>query len=138
MYEYAAFSQWGKTAQYSIEPGGQGKKSSKGFTQPLRIPRRLPTLDKSDQGDGSDGYSFGNMMSMMMMQNRFNNKQREQQYQKESELREWEFQLHREEMAIARKEAHMQCQMMNVMLMTMLNKNEGGDNSNPPPSPSRG
>ncbi len=68
----------------STQSSGEArKKSSKGFTQPLLIPRRSPTSDKSDEGDGSDGYSFGNMMSMMMMQNRFDNKQREQQYRKE-------------------------------------------------------
>jgi hypothetical protein len=60
------------------------------------------------------------------------------QYQSESEVREREFQLHREEMAIACKEACAQWQMMNVMLLTMLNKNGGQDNSNPPPSPSMG
>ncbi len=118
--------------------GGGRKKSSKGFTQPLWIPWRSSTLDKSGKGDGSDGYSFGNMMSMMMMQNRFDNKQRERQYQKELELREREFQLCWEEMAIACKEVHAQHQMVNIMLMTMLNKNGGGDNSNPPPSPSMG
>ena len=104
--------------------GGQGK-SSKGFTQPLRIPWRLPTLDKSDDGDGSDGYSFGNIMSMLMIQNQFSNKQREWQYQIESELREQEFQLCCEEMAIACEEVQAQHQMMNVMLMTMSNKNGG-------------
>ena len=77
-------------------------------------------------------------MSMMMMQNHFDNEQREWKYQKESELREREFQLHCKEMAIAREEVRAQWQMMNVMLMTMLNKNGGQDNSNPPPSPSMG
>jgi len=45
-------------------------------------------------------------------------------------------------MAIAREDAraqrqmmHAQSQMMNAMFMSMLTKN-GGDNSNPPPSPS--
>ncbi len=72
------------------------------------------------------------------MQNHFDNEQREWQYQKESELREREFQLRREEMAIAHKEAHAQWQLMNVMLTMMLNKNWGQNNSNPPPSPSMG
>ena len=49
---------------------------------------------------------------MMMKQNRFDNEQRERQYQKESELREREFQLCREEMAIAREEARAQVQKM--------------------------
>ncbi len=73
------------------------------------------------------------MMGMMMMQNRLDNKQRERQYKSESEQREWEYQLCREEMGIVRKDARAQRQMMNVMLMLMLNKN-GGDNSNPLPS----
>jgi hypothetical protein len=55
-----------------VNQGKGNKKTSKGFSQPLRIPRRSPTSsEKSDDGDGNDGYSFGNMMSMMMMQNRF-------------------------------------------------------------------
>ena len=64
-------------------------------------------------------------MSMMMMQKRFDNEQKERQYQKESELREREFQLCCEEMAIVCEEVCVQRQMMNVMLMTMLNKNGG-------------
>ena len=74
--------------------GGVAKKSSKGFTLPLWIPRKSPPSSErgSDNGrDESDGYSFGNVMSMMMMQNHFDNEQREQQYQKESELSEREF-----------------------------------------------
>ena len=75
---------------------------------------------------------------MMMMQNHFDNEQREWQYQKDSELREREFQLFHEEMAIACEGMHAQRQMMSVMLMTMLNKNRGQDKSNPPPSSSMG
>mgnify|MGYP001084764348 CR=1 FL=1 len=47
-------------------------------------------------------------MLMMMMQNHFDNKQRERQYQMESELREREFQLPCKEMAIVHEEAHAQ------------------------------
>ena len=53
--------------QYSI--WGRG---SKGFMQPLQIPGKSPpSLERgSDNGhDESDGYSLGNVMSMMMMQN---------------------------------------------------------------------
>jgi hypothetical protein len=74
------------------------------------------------------------MMGMMMMQNRLDNEQRERQYESESEQREQEYQLCREEMGIGREDARAQRQMMNIMLMSMLNKN-GGDNSNPLPSP---
>ncbi len=127
-----------RLASSSQSGGRAAKKTSKGFSQPLQIPRRSPTYsDKSDDGDGNDGYSFGNIKSMMMMQNRFDNTQRERQYQKESELREQEFQLCCKETEIAREEARAQRQMMNVMMMAMLNRNGGGDNSNPPPSPSK-
>ena len=93
----------------------------------------------SDDVDGGDGWSFGNMMHMMMMQNRMDNDQREQQNKADAEQREREYQLCQEEMAIAHKEAHEQRQFMNLLFMSMLNKNGGTDNSNPaPPSPSPG
>jgi hypothetical protein len=117
--------------------GGKEKKQQ-GIHTAIADPSEVANFGQNDNDDGSDGYSFRNMMSIMMMQNRFDNEQRERQYQKELELREREFQLRWEEMAIARKEAHTQRQMMNVMLMTMLNKNGRGDNSNPPPSPTVG
>jgi hypothetical protein len=112
--------------------GGGAAKKSKGLQKPLRIPRKSPSTESNDS-DG-DGFSFGRMMGMMMMQNHLDNKQKERQYKSESEQREQECQLCREEMVIARKDACTQRQMMNVILMLMLNKN-GGDNSNPLPSP---
>ncbi len=54
------------------------------------------------------------------------NEWREQQHNSNSEQREWENQLHYEEMAIASEEAHDQRQMMNLMFMQMLNRNGGG------------
>jgi hypothetical protein len=116
-----------------IDGGGGKQKKTKAFTQPLCIPRKSPS-NTSD--DGEDGYSFKNVMYMMMMQSRMDNEQREQQFKSESEQREWEYQLRWEEMAIACEEACEQRQhTMNLMFMSMLNKN-GGGNSNPPPSPS--
>ena len=107
-------------------------KKGKGLSKPLRI----------SQKSNDDGFSFGRMMSMMMMQHRLDNEQRERQYKSESEQREREYELCREKMAIASKDAraqrqmmHAQSQMMNAMFMSMLTKN-GGDTSNPPPSPS--
>ena len=73
------------------------------------------------------------MMHMMMVQSRMDNERREQQYKIESEQREREYQLCQEELANAREEAWEQRQLMNLMFMSMLNKN-GGSNSNPPPS----
>ena len=76
---------------------------------------------------------------MMMHQSRMEseqrehqNKQRERQHRIDAKLREREYELCREEMAIARKEACAQRQLMNVMMMLLLNKN-GGDNVPCPP-----
>ena len=117
--------------------GGGGKQQkTKAFTQPLHIPRMSPSNANDDCEES--GWSFGNMMHMMMMQNRMDNERREQQYKIESEQREREYQLRQEELAIARKEAREQRQLINLMFMSMLNKN-GGQKSNPiPPSPGPG
>jgi hypothetical protein len=111
----------GKWSSGASTGGGQ-KKKSKAFAQPLRIVRKSP----SNAGDeGEDGYSFGNMMYMMMMQNQMDNKRREQQHKSNSEQRGCEYQLHWEEMAIAHKEACDQRQMMNLMFMQMLSRPGG-------------
>ena len=52
----------------------------------------------------------------------------------ESEQREREYQLRREEMAIAREDARAQRQLMNVMMMAKLET--GGDSTQPQPPPS--
>ncbi len=67
--------------------GEGGDKKSKSFSQPLHIPRKSP---KSSDSEGGDKNSFNNLMFMMMMQQKSDSEQREQ-----------EFQLHWEEMAIA-------------------------------------
>ena len=119
--------------------GGGKKNKTSAFSQPLRNPRRSPSSKTSDDGEGGDGWSFGNMMHMMMMQNKMDNDRRDEQNKIEAERRERDYQLRREEMEIARTEAREQRQLMNLMLMTMLNKNGGTDNSNPtPPSPGPG
>jgi hypothetical protein len=110
----------GKRASDASLGEGQ-KKKSKAFTQPLQIARK----SSSNAGDdGNEGSHLGNVMYMMMMQ-----------HKSDSEQREREYQLRREEMAIAREEARDQRQMMNLLFMQMLNRNGGGD-SNQPPSPS--
>ncbi len=108
----------GKRSSSALTGGGGKQKKTKAFTQPLRIPRKSPS-NTSD--DGEDGYSFGNLMYMMMMQSRMDNERREQQFKSESEQREREYQLRQEEMAIAREEAREQRQLMNLMFMSMLN-----------------
>jgi hypothetical protein len=93
--------------------------------QPLRIPQKsLSSL--SDDGSGKDGFTFGNMMQLMMVQNRMDQENRDQEYQ-----------LRRDEMAMVHGEAREQRQMMNLMFMAMLNKSIGSDSnhSNPQPPP---
>jgi hypothetical protein len=127
----------GKRAGEPTRGGGKKKKSS-AFKQPLRIPRRSPSSSvASDDGEGGgDGWSFGNMMHMMMMQHRMDNEQREQQRRIDSEQRDREYQLRREEMAMAREETREQRQLMNLMLMSMLRKDGGTDNTSNPTPPS--
>jgi hypothetical protein len=75
------------------------------------------------------------MMHMMIMQNRVDNEQREQQRRIDSKQRDREYELCREEMAMAREETREQRQLMNLMLMSR--KDGGTDSSNPTP-PSSG
>jgi hypothetical protein len=105
------------------------KKKSRALMKPLRNSRKSPSNSSDGDGEG-DGWSFGNMMHMMMMQSRLDNDRREQQHKNDAERREREYELRREEMALIREEAREQRQMMNLMFMTMLNKNAGSD-SNP-------
>jgi len=74
------------------------------------------------------------MMGMMMMQNRHESDQREQQNRIDAEQRDREYQLRREEMAIAREDARAQRQLMNMMLMAMMNRNGGGGVLKLPPA----
>ena len=97
----------------------------KAFAQPLRIPQKSPS-NASDDGKES-GWSFGNVMHMMMVQSRMDNKRREHQYKIESKQREREYQLHWEELANVHEKAWEQRKLMNLLFMSMLNKN-GGSN----------
>ena len=113
--------------------GGQksAQKKSRAITQPFKTPRKSRDSDDSEE----NGFSFQNMMSMMMYQNRAESEQRERQSKIDAEQRDREYQLRREEMAIAREDARAQRQLMNVMMMAMLNRNGGGivPNLNLPP-----
>ena len=115
--------------------GGGGQKRGRALTQPFKTPRKSPN-NNQDNDDEESGFTFQNMMGMMMMQNRHESEQREQQNRIDAEQRDWEYQLRREEMAIAREDARAQRQLMNVMLMAMLNRNGvGGSTQAPPGSP---
>jgi hypothetical protein len=72
--------------------GGRQIKKSKAFIQPMRITRKSSS-NASDEGD--EGSSFGNIMYMMMMQHKSDSKQRE-----------WEYQLHWEEIGSSRPETN--------------------------------
>ena len=60
-----------------------------------------------------------------MYQSRVESEQQERQSKIEAEQREREHELRREEMAVARKDACAQRQLMNMMMMLMLNRNGG-------------
>ncbi len=77
---------------------------------------------------------------MMMHQSQMESEQREHQNEQrkrkhkiDAKLRERKYELCHEEMMIAREEACAQRQLLNVMMMSMLNKN-GGDNVPCPPA----
>jgi hypothetical protein len=72
---------------------------------------------------------------MELEQREHQNEQREHQHRIDAKLREQEYKHHREEMAIAGKEACAQSQLMNVMVMLLLNKNGGDNVPRPPGSP---
>jgi hypothetical protein len=80
-----ALNRWGDT------------KKSKAFTQQLQVPMKSPSNASDESGDG---YSFGNMMYMMMMQSHMDIGRREQHYKSNSEKREQEYQLCWEKMEI--------------------------------------
>jgi hypothetical protein len=116
-------------SQPRMRDGGQ--KKSCAFSMPFKTPRKKSSCTDNNN-DG--GFSFGSMMCMMMHQSwmeseqrKRQNKQREHQHRIDAELRKHEYELCREEMAIAREEVCAQRQLMNVMMMSLLNKN-GGDN----------
>jgi hypothetical protein len=118
----------GKRSSDKSRGGGAKQRKMKAFAQPLQIPRKSPS-NASDDGKES-GWSFGNMMHMMMVQSQMDNKWREHQYKIESKQREREYQLRREELANVHEEAREQRQLMNLLFMSMLNKN-GGEQHQP-------
>ena len=121
----------GSDAPSIKEGAGGGQKKSRALTQPFKTPRK-----SRDNDDEESGFSFQNMMSMMMYQNRAESEQRERQSRIDAEQRDREYQLRREEMAIAREDAHAQKQLMNVMMIGNAKQNRGGDSTQPQPPPS--
>jgi hypothetical protein len=110
--------------------GGEKRKAGDGanpkkihaFTQPLKTPRKS-LLGNSKDGNNSNGFSFGNFMSYMMYQNRVKLEQRDRQNRIDAKCIEPEYELCREELAVQQEENPAQRQLMNVMMMAKLNKN---------------
>ncbi len=59
----------------------------------------------------------------MVYQNRAESEQRDCQNRIDAECREHEYELCHKELAVQHKENCAQCQLMNVMMMAILNKN---------------
>jgi hypothetical protein len=69
------------------------------------------------------------MMSYMVYQNRLKSEQRDCQNRIDAERRECEYELCRKELAVQCKENCAQRQLMNVMMMAILHKNNESKNS---------
>jgi hypothetical protein len=82
---------------------GANPRRSRAFFQPLKTPRRS-SLGHSKDGNDNNGFLFGHMMSYMMYQNRVESEQRGCQNRIDTESREHEYELHRKELAVQRKE----------------------------------
>jgi hypothetical protein len=114
-------------------------RKSRAFSMPFKTPRKKSSCTDNRN---DDGFLFGSMMCMMMHQcwmeseqREHQNEQREHQHRIDAELREHKYKLCRKEMAIACEEACVQRQLMNVMMMSFLNKNGSDNVPHPPGSP---
>jgi hypothetical protein len=101
---------------------------SRAFSQPLKTPRKSSSGHSKD-GNDSNGFLFGQMMSYMAYQNRVKLEQRDRQNRIDAERREHEYELRCKELAVKCKENCAQRQLMNVMMMAILNKNNKPKNN---------
>jgi hypothetical protein len=114
---------------------GANPRRSGAFSQPLKTPRKSLSVHSKD-GNKNSGFLFGHMMSYMIYQNRVELEQRDWQNRIDTERREREYELRHKELAVQRKVNCAQCQLMNVMMMSILNKkNEQKNNSTSNDSP---
>jgi hypothetical protein len=97
-------------ASSSKEMRDGGQKKSRAFSMLIKTARKNSHHHTDDSND--DGFLFGSMMCMMMHQSWMEseqrerqNEQREHQHKIDAGLREREYELHHEEMAIVCKEA---------------------------------
>ncbi len=110
---------------------GDDTKKNHAFTQPLKTPG-MSLLGNSKEGDNNEGFMSGNLMSYMMYQDRVENEQRDCQHRIDIERREHEYELCHEKLAVQPKENCAQRQLMNVMMMTIINKNNNLNNNSAP------
>ncbi len=75
-------------------------------------------------------------MSYMVYQNRVESEQRDHQNRIDAKRREHEYELCHKELAVQREENHAQCELMNVMMMAIIKRNnEPKNNGTPNDSP---
>jgi hypothetical protein len=101
---------------------GANPRRSHDFSQPLKTPRKSLS-GHSKEGNNNNGFLFGLEMRFMVYQNMVKPEQRVHQNRIDAERREHEYELRRKELAVQRKENPAQHQLMNVMMMAILNKN---------------
>jgi hypothetical protein len=107
---------------------GANPRRSRAFSQQLKTTRKS-LLGHSKDGNNNDGFLFGQMMSYMVYQNRVELEQRDHQNRIDAEQRKHEYELHCKELAVQHRENCAQRQLMNVMMMAILNKNNKPKNN---------
>jgi hypothetical protein len=87
-------------------------------------------LGHSKDDNNYNGFAFRQMMSYMVYQNRVESEQWDRQNRIDTEHREHEYELCCKELAVQHEENCAQQQLMNVMMMAILNKNNKPKNNN--------
>ncbi len=102
---------------------GANPRRSRAFSQPLKTPRKS-SLGHSRDGNNNNGFLFGQIMSYMVYQNRVKLEQRDHQNRIDAERRKLEYELRCKESAVQCEENHAQPQLINVMMVAILNKQQ--------------
>ncbi len=101
---------------------GADPRRSRAFSQPLKTPRKLLSGHSKDSNNNNN-FSFGQMMSYMVYQNRVESEQRDCQNRIDAERREHEYELRCKELAVQHMENCAQHQLrMNVMMVAIFTK----------------
>ena len=107
---------------------GANPRGSHAFSQPLKTLRKS-SLGHNKDGNKNDSFLLGHMMSYMMYQNRIKSEQRDCQNRIDAVRREHEYELRRDELAVQHEKNCAQRQLMNVIMMSILNKNNEPNNN---------